>query len=215
LRFFLIEYYYSRVEKGKQTTKKKGRETMQNIKRIRYNTGNSWNGSKSPAYNLKIHNVINRDLQNKVFELLETDDFYSEINFLIDEFNTKNDYQWQAGFNGRSGGYLVLYRGTKTPSEHKSHCTACGQRNFTAVEDTGSQCGRCGQNTRVNFTTTQYDIGVYPFKNIEDNEVPSEVLKSFRKLAVDIVKTTEAMAKECRIVEEEYTIVKTRKVLAS
>lgn len=84
---------------------------MKNLKMIKYNTMNSWNNSTAPAFNLKIYNVIPRDLQNKVFELMESDSFYNNINMLISDFELENNYLWQAGFNGRSGGYLVLYKG--------------------------------------------------------------------------------------------------------
>jgi len=135
---------------------------------------NSWNLSKAPAYNLKVYNVIDNKLQNKVFELMDTENFYDDINLLIADFDRENGYLWQAGFNGRSGGYLVLYKGGKR-------------------ED--------------NSTFT------YPGKAIEDNEVPVEVLKKFRQLAIDIIKTVEYMAKNYNIKEEDYTVTKTRKVL--
>jgi hypothetical protein len=135
---------------------------------------NSWNLSQAPAYNLKVYNVIDNKLQNKVFELMDTENFYDDINLLIADFDRENGYLWQAGFNGRSGGYLVLYKGGKR-------------------ED--------------NSTFT------YPGKAIEDNEVPVEVLKKFRQLAIDIIKTVEYMAKNYNIKEEDYTVTKTRKVL--
>lgn len=78
---------------------------------IKYFTMNSWNKSTAPAYNLKVYNVIPSNLRNKVYELMECEDFYFYINDLINDFSINNDYIWQAGFNGRSGGYLVLYKG--------------------------------------------------------------------------------------------------------
>lgn len=81
------------------------------MNRIRYYTMNPWNLSKAPAYNLKVYNVIPAKLRDKVYEMMGCENFYSHINDLIKEFDEDNDYEWQAGFNGRSGGYLVLYRG--------------------------------------------------------------------------------------------------------
>ena len=79
---------------------------------FRYYTMNSWNLSTSYAHNLKIHNVIPGELQDKAYELLDTEYFYSDfINQLINEFNINHSYEYQAGFNGRSGGYLVLSKG--------------------------------------------------------------------------------------------------------
>ena len=51
--------------------------------------------------------------------MMECENFYDDINQLVSDFNVNHDYQWQAGFNGRSGGYLVLYTGGK----HTKHLT--------------------------------------------------------------------------------------------
>jgi hypothetical protein len=174
---------------------------------------NSWNQATAPAYNLKIHNVIDNSLQNKVFELMESEDFYDNINELIRGFDIENDYNWQAGFNGRSGGYLVLYRGGKKLSEHKSYCKSCGQKNFTTIEENNNICGCCGKATRVNYSVPRYESFSYPGKNTEDDEVPGNVLRAFRKLAVNIVKEVEYMAKRASVTEETYTVTKTRKII--
>ena len=147
---------------------------MKTLQRTRYYTMNSWNLSTSLAYNLKVHNVIDNELQNKVYELMEVPYFYEDnINPLIEDFDREFNYEWQAGFNGRSGGYLVLYKG-------------------------GIADGR---------------VYCKPGMNIEENEVPAEVKKAFRQLAIDIVKTAEYMAKNYEIVEEEIQVPKTVKVL--
>ena len=146
---------------------------MKPLKRTRYYTMNSWNNSESLAYNLKVYNVIDEDLQDKVYEMLALDEFYDDINSLIREFNWFHNYEWQAGFNGRSGGYLVLYKG-------------------------GIRDGR-----------PYSQPGIY----IEENDVPTHVKKAFRKLAMDIVKTTEYMAKHYVIAEEEVTKITKIKVL--
>ena len=148
---------------------------MKNLKRVRYFTMNSWNRSESLAYNLKIYNVIDRELQDACYDLLSVDYFYEDyINPLIADFDYNNNYEWQAGFNGRSGGYLVLYKGGKNAD------------------------GR---------------IYTKPGMNIEDNEVPTEVKKAFRKLAIDIVKTAEHMARNYKVQEEEILVPKKVKVL--
>ena len=187
---------------------------MKTLKRTRYNTMNSWNNTTAPAYNLKIHRVIDDKLQNKVFEMMESEGFYDNINDLMREFDDEHDHEWKAGFNGRSGGYLVLYKGGKKPSGYKSYCTECGQKNYATVpEDKTGVCGRCDAVARVNFKRTHQQCFTYPGRHIDDAEVPSDVLKSFRKLAVRIVKDTEYLAKNYKVVEEEYQVTKTRKVL--
>jgi len=180
------------------------------MKRIRYDTMNSWNACTAPAYNLKVHKVIPRELVGKVLNLMECEDFYEEINHMIHEFGEEHGYAWQAGFNGRSGGYLVLYKGG-TREGHKSICRVCGQRNFKTTEETGgNKCGKCGANARENKDLPHiYTQGV----NIEDADVPTAVLKAFRKLAVDIVAHVKDMAKSRTVWEEEYSVRKVRKVL--
>ena len=81
------------------------------MKSIRYYTMNNWNKSTAPAYNMKVYNVIPHELQGKVYDMMECEDFYDDINMLLSDFALEHDYNYQAGFNGRSGGYLVLYTG--------------------------------------------------------------------------------------------------------
>jgi hypothetical protein len=83
---------------------------------------------------MKIHSLgLPREIKSKAFELLSVDDAYDQINLIINDWNEDHNYQWQARFNGRSGGYLVLYRGGTKQSEYKSYCLRCGQRNFKLV----------------------------------------------------------------------------------
>lgn len=142
---------------------------MKPLKRTRYWTMNSWNRSSSLTYNLKVYNVVNSELQSKVYELIDTEDFYDEINFMIRDFRVFHNYEWQAGFNGRSGGYLVLYKGGRN-------------------EDGTVYCR--------------------PGLHITENEVPAQVKKDFRNLAVNIVKYAERAAKTHNVVEEEIQVVK-------
>lgn len=181
-------------------------------KRIRYNTMNSWNLMTAPAYNLKVHKVIPFHLQDKVFEMMECDNFYDNIHSFMDVFAVQHDFKWQAQFNGRSGGYLVLYRGEKKPSEYKSVCKVCGQQNFKTVEEDSNKCGRCGANERVNSVMHKVVISV---GQIDDADVPKAIMKSFEKLANDIVNSVIRQAKSCKVDEETYTITETRKVMAA
>lgn len=102
---------------------------------FRYNTINSWNGSTSYANKVKIHSVIPSSLTDKVYELMESEDFYDSINYILKDWDEKNNYHYQAGFNGRSSGYIVMYEGYRKLSQHKSRCTSCWQRNFKSVPD--------------------------------------------------------------------------------
>lgn len=81
---------------------------------FRYNSMNSWNRSTSYARNVKLHRLdLTREQENRAYEIIQADGAYDKINGIIRDFGVTNDYRYQIGFNGRSGGYLVLYRGGK------------------------------------------------------------------------------------------------------
>lgn len=95
---------------------------------FRYPTLNSWNRSTSYACNLKItHLGLSPEVVDKLFDMIQTQEFFDAMDECKWEFAAKHNYLWQAGMNGRSGGYLVLYQGEKRPSGYKSYCTNCGQ----------------------------------------------------------------------------------------
>ncbi len=185
---------------------------MKPLKRIRYDTMNSWNLSQAPAYNLKVYNVVDNSLQSKVFELMDTDEFWDPINMLIHNFDIEHDYNWQAGFNGRSGGYLVLYRGGKRTAYYTKKDF---NNNGMAYMGDGIGWKTYEEAKELNLVDREIITSVYtqPGKNIEDNEVPGEVLRSFRQLALDIVKTAENLAKNATVEEEEYIVIKKRKII--
>lgn len=72
-----------------------------------YDTMNSWNGLKSIANNVKIYNLgLDGDHWNALRYL--KDDNYFNINMMIEDWEAEHP-NYTVGFNGRSGGYLVLY----------------------------------------------------------------------------------------------------------
>ncbi|MGN0178949.1 MAG: YqaJ viral recombinase family protein [Monoglobaceae bacterium] len=90
-------------------------EWANDTKHFRYFTANSWNGSQSYACNLKITRLgLDSGIVEKLFDMIQVQEFFYGIKDLINEFNSEHNYLWQAGMNGRSGGYLVLYQGTAT-----------------------------------------------------------------------------------------------------
>ena len=72
-----------------------------------YDTMNSWNGLRSIANNVKIYNL---DLDGDCWNALRylEDDEYFNINSMIEDWEAEHP-NYKVGFNGRSGGYLVLY----------------------------------------------------------------------------------------------------------
>lgn len=90
---------------------------------FRYDTMNPWNRSTSYAHNVKLHNLdIPEELSEKAWAVIcdsdiNTDNMWFDINETIREFEieAKNELGELVtiGFNGRSGGYIVLYQKSK------------------------------------------------------------------------------------------------------
>lgn len=103
----------------------------------RYNTMNSWNQSTSYSACVKIPslNIPEEDLDTayEVISACENPEIFKLLESVTREFGNKYANEWQIGFNGKSGGYLVLYSGGQKLSEYKSVCTECGQKSVRAV----------------------------------------------------------------------------------
>ena len=75
------------------------------VKHFTYDTMNSWNGLRSIANNVKVYNL---PVDNgEALQALEEDDWFSINQTCRDWEDVHPGYK--VGFNGRSGGYLVLY----------------------------------------------------------------------------------------------------------
>ena len=82
----------------------------------RYHTMNSWNKSTSYANCVKIDQLpLTRTQRDIAYDLLEVEEVWDDIRFLMDEYAREHKYKYQVGFNGRSAGYLVLYRRGQNP----------------------------------------------------------------------------------------------------
>jgi hypothetical protein len=195
---------------------------------FRYDTMNSWNQSTSYAHCVKIHSLGLSSTQiDKAYELLDMDETYDNINWLLDEFAKEHNYAWQVGFNGRSDGYLVLYQGSRKALDYKSRCTHCGQLNYKTVEETGNaKCGRCGEEARVNLTQPIMQSFAYPgrsidmYEDFEDWDICSlrervKLVQEFDELCDKCLDAFIWLIDNAEIEEEEYevTATHTRKVL--
>lgn len=187
---------------------------------FRYDTMNGWNRATSYACNMKLYNLgLDREITDKLYEMIQVPEFYDELHMLIQEFNEAHDYLWQAAWNGRSGGYLVLYQGESRPSQYRSFCTACGQKNYTSVSKTGKRCGVCGKETRMDYITPPMQIVAFPGRSIDQDEDFEEwslwelkrrtaLVQEFDQLADDIVSAAVEMARTYEVTEEiEYVPV--------
>lgn len=72
-----------------------------------YYTMSSWNRERSIANNVKVHNLrLDGDCW-RALVLLNADEYF-DVNEMIREWEYEHS-SYSVGFNGRSGGYLVLY----------------------------------------------------------------------------------------------------------
>lgn len=72
-----------------------------------YDTTNRWNQLKSIGHNVKLYNLcLDGDWENALVHLHDDDWFI--VNRIIKDWEEVHP-GYQVGFNGRNGGYLVLY----------------------------------------------------------------------------------------------------------
>ena len=196
------------------------------VKHFRYNTMNSWNQSTSYANNVKVYNLgLTKEQEDKLYAMLETAEFYTYINDMLNEFSIEHNHLWQVGFNGRSSGYLVLYQGFSRLSGYKSFCKECGQRNYKTIEETGNnRCGRCGADARVNYETMPKEVGCYPGRatdmgeDFEDWELYQlrqrvKLVQEFDELCDNILKTVVDLLENFEVEEQIVMKPHTVKVL--
>lgn len=128
--------------------------------------------------------------------------------------------------NGRIGGYLVLYQGELKPSEYKSYCAHCGQRNYKSVSESGNICGVCCNPSRVDYSHPPMQVNIFPGRGTDDDadyetwemwELRERVrlVQEFDQLADRMVAQAIHLAKTCVVEEEEYLIPQRKKVLVS
>jgi hypothetical protein len=190
---------------------------------FRYNTMNSWNRSTSYAHKIKLHNLQfpSKEVESRAWDIIgceDVDGAFDGINQLILEFTDSQSGCYTAGFNGRSGGYLVLYRSERRPSQHTHRCNGCGHRAYGAAAY-GHNFGGC-QGEHVPHTF-QPELATYPGKDIDMYEDFSSWDTSSLRDRVDLVWAFDQLAEEC-VAEfiyfceshhvEEVEVTTTRKV---
>ena len=197
------------------------------LNHFRYDTMHSWNRCTSYANNMKItHLSLPRETSDKLWDMLDAniDGLRYSWEKLINNFEKETGYT--AGWNGRSDGYLVMYDFEWKPTEHKSYCTSCGQRNFKSTRENGCVCGVCRRETRVDYATPPMRKCVYPGRSIDDfNEEDFaeydldwlkervRLVQRFDKLCSDIIAEAVRYTENFDVVDKKYTVVKTGKIL--
>lgn len=194
---------------------------------FRYWTGNSWNRSSSYACNMKIHRLgLDGETVDRLFDLIQVPAFFNRLQRLTHLFDERHQYRWQAGWNGRSGGYLVLYQGELKPSGYRSYCTICGQRNYKSVAENGAKCGFCGELARVDYETPPKQVCTYPFRGVDDGEnfddwelselrERTELVQEFDQLADDIVTAGLYLAQDFTVQEQVVYVPTTELVMTA
>ena len=193
---------------------------------FRDNTMNSWNRSTSYACNMKLYKLgLDQETEDKLWDMIQVPEFYEWLNERIEDFNWQHNYLWQAGWNGRSGGYLVLYQGGTKPSGYRSYCTKCGQKNYTSVAETGNWCGVCNEEARVDYIKPPMQIFPFPGRDVDMDEdfedwslyelqQRTELVQEFDRLADDIVAEALYIAQNHSVEERTVYMPTTELVLA-
>lgn len=99
--------FYKKVDRRKRTDMI---DFLRN--HFRYDTMNSWNRATSYANNVKLYNLnLPEDINDTAYEIclseISDNPLNDAIDLLLDDFFHETGYR--ARFNGKSGGYLVLY----------------------------------------------------------------------------------------------------------
>jgi hypothetical protein len=166
---------------------------------FRYHTMNSWNRATSYAACIKLHKIMPGDLDGYAF--LQTDEAFREGNEIIEEFSRRWHHEWQIGSNGRSGGYLVLYKGGTKPSGYKRYCAYCGQQNYRRGVPEGVLKDNSPEGTVYFYalTHTAWVPDVYPTQSeIAVLGLPKEkVIKIVKRAKADVKKNGEVGANQC------------------
>lgn len=102
-------------------------------------------GVESYSNGCKLHSLGLRGAQlDKAYEAIQMEGLQDLISEPIRKFTAETYGAYTVGFNGRSGGHMVLYSGEYYDSDYKSYCTNCGRRTYHAVAPGETvACGGC------------------------------------------------------------------------
>lgn len=193
---------------------------------FRYDTMNSWNRSTSYARNVKIYNLgLTHEQEMRAHELLEVRNTFDEINEIIHEFGADHDFRWQAGFNGRSSGYIVLYQGGKRDKGYKTRCDKCSKLTWYEIEQP-CKMDSCDGTLRL-LKSLVFEAFSYPGKGVDmDEEFENEeawsddaikdryvLVKEFDQMADDCISIFKHLIDNFRVVEKEIPCIRKVKVL--
>lgn len=158
-------------------------------KHPRYFLMNSWNRLKTFSQNIKIYNLdVDREVSDKLFDLLDVDS--PDVKFIFEdsiEFFNEENPGYTIYTNGRSGGYLILASNQNDRGKLSNMTDAVN--NYDTLDD----------------LKEDYDF--------EEFRTLAETVMNFDRACDNIIQSVISLAENCEIVEEEYMVLKTRKVI--
>jgi hypothetical protein len=194
-------------------------------KHARYDTMNSWNRATSYAHCVKVHRLgLAYDECGKAYDVLQAAEVSDAWQAVMDDFTDDWNGRATIGFNGRSGGYLVLYESEYQDSGYRSYCSACGQQNYQSATAASCRCGRCGAASRVNYVVAPRKLVVWPGRGMDESHDFSDWPLSHLRERVRLIQAFDRACDQIRdnfidmilgfdVVDEEFSVVRTRKVL--
>jgi hypothetical protein len=175
---------------------------------FRYDTMNGCNASTSYAAKVKVYTFVPRDLMDNAYEIIGVDGALDSITDIMNEWDEEQGYSFQTGFNGWSGGYIVMYVGGRKPSEFKRVCLDCHQKNY---DGNAIKCGRCGSSNMLDYNS--FETYSFPGKSIDQGETFEDTdewpMGTLRE-RVKLVLSFDAMIERCK--EEFIDICRNFKV---
>ncbi|WP_136078066.1 hypothetical protein [Pontiella desulfatans] len=145
------------------------------------------------------------------------------IDTRLQEWAQEYNWTWQAGFNGRSGGYLVLYQGgLNRKNARTARCDLCGRSTWHKA-DTPCTTDGCIGLLRV-LPEPEPKIITWPGRSVDQGEDFSQwymsdlrkrvrLVCSFDRLCDDVVDIFVGFCRDYEMVETEVLVPTTIKTL--
>ena len=190
----------------------------------RYWTMNSWNRSTSYANCVKVHRLgLTEGQLDRAWQVLDVAEVYDAIHRVLEEWAAEREWRWQVGFNGRSGGYLVLYQGALDwRNARAAQCDSCGRVTWHR-QDTPCTSDHRDGTLRV-LPEPRPQVVTYPGRGLDEAEDFADWamsdLRDRVRLVQDFDRVCDAAVAQfvrfcncCRVAEQEITAPWTVKVL--
>ena len=191
---------------------------------FRYHTMSSWNCSTSYANCVKVHRLgLTLEQEDRALEMTDIRSAYYGVNRVLNAWGRAQDWRWQIGTNGRSGGYFVLLQGgLDHKNAVKARCDECGKHTYH-TKDTPCTTSGC-DGTIVVLGKPAPQIVTYPAKSLDQGEDFEDwdiyqlrdrvkLVQSFDKACDEAVAEFVAVVDSCRVVEKEIFVPHTVRVL--